>query len=152
MKLGAPLSLVLALSVSGLALAQKGGMKEMEQKGPDMQHCMEMKGMDMKNMDMQKCREMMNAQDMKGMDMGKPAQGKATKVVTHQATAVVKSVDPAKGTVTLAHRPVETLNWPAMTMAFKVKNKTLLDKLAMNKDVMVEFVQQGADYVITSVK
>lgn len=144
------LPFILALSTSSLAIAQSGGMQGMDMKNMDMKHCQEMKGM--QGMDMQKCQEMMNDKDMKGMDMGKPAQGKAAKATTHQATAVVKSVDPAKGTVTLAHGPVKTLNWPAMTMGFKVKDKTLFDKLEMNKDVAVEFVQQGSDYVITSVK
>lgn len=155
MKRVATLSLVLALSASGLAFAQSGGMKDMEKKDSDMQHCMDMKGMkgmDMQNMDMQKCNEMMSSKDMKGMDMGSSGQGKSQKAMTHRATAVVKDVDPAKGTVTLAHGPVKTLNWPAMTMKFAVRDKTLLDKLAMNKDVVVDFVQQGSDYVITSVK
>lgn len=155
MKASATLSLIVALSVSGLASAQPGGMKDMGKNGSAMQHCMDMQGMqgtDMKNMDMQKCQEMMNMQDMKGMDMGKPAQGKSSTAMPHQASAVVKAVDPAKGTVTLAHGPVKSLNWPAMTMSFVVKDKTLFDKLASGKDVVVDFVQQGSDYVITSVK
>jgi Cu(I)/Ag(I) efflux system protein CusF len=94
----------------------------------------DMKGMDMKDMH-------------KGMDMGKkPAAG------SHQATGVVKKVDPKAGTVTLAHEPVKSLKWSAMTMDFQVKDKSLLDKLAVNKKVEFEFVQQGKDYVITSVK
>jgi len=98
----------------------------------------DMKGMDMKGM------------DMKGMDMGKkPAAGAQT---AHKATGVVKKVDPKAGTVTLAHDPVKSLNWPAMTMGFTVKDKMLLDKLAVDKKVEFEFVQQGKDYVITAVK
>jgi len=71
---------------------------------------------------------------------------------THQATGVVKSVDAAKGAVMLAHDPVKSLNWPAMTMPFTVKDKALLDKLEPGKKVVFEFVQQGKNYVITSVK
>ncbi len=149
MKLIKTFPLVLTLSVSGHVFAQSAGMKDMEKKGPDMGHCMDMQGM--KGMDMQKCNEMMNNKDMVGTNMGGAAQGKAQKATTHRATALVKDVDPATGTVTLAHGPVKTLNWPPMTMRFKVKDKTLFDKLAMNKDVVVEFVQQGNDYVITSV-
>ncbi|RZI40032.1 copper-binding protein [Herbaspirillum sp. HC18] len=147
MKFTTPLLFVLALSAASLAIAQSDGMQGMDMKNMDMKHCQ-----DMADMDMQKCQEMMKDQDMKGMEMGKPAQGKAAKTTTHQATAMVKAVEPAKGMVTLAHGPVKTLNWPAMTMDFKVKDKRLFDKLAMNKDVVVEFVQQGSDYVITSVK
>ena len=88
--------------------------------------------------------------DMKGMDMGKkPAAGTQA---AHKATGVVKKVDPKAGTVTLAHDPVKSLNWPAMTMGFTVKDKALLDKLQADKKIEFEFVQQGKDYVITSVK
>ena len=84
---------------------------------------------------------------MKGMDSGEKTQGTA-----HTAVGVVKNVDPAKSTVTLAHEPVKSLNWPAMTMGFTVKDKALLDKLKADKKIEFEFVQQGKDYVITSVK
>jgi len=87
---------------------------------------------------------------MKGMDTGKkPVAGTPA---AHKATGVVKKVDPKTGTVTLAHDPVKSLNWSAMTMGFTVKDKMLLDKLAVGKKVEFEFVQQGKDYVITSVK
>jgi len=61
-------------------------------------------------------------------------------------------VDPAGGKVTIAHGPVQTLKWPAMTMAFGVKDKALLGKLSSGKKVEFEFVKQGSDYVITSAK
>jgi Cu(I)/Ag(I) efflux system protein CusF len=70
----------------------------------------------------------------------------------HPATGVVKSVDPAKNSVMLAHDPVKSLKWPAMTMGFTVKDKALLDKLQPGKKIEFEFVQQGRNYVITSVK
>lgn len=92
----------------------------------------------------------MKGMDMKGMDMGKkPAAGAQT---AHKVTAVVKKVDPKTGTVTLAHDPVKSLNWPAMTMGFTVKDKAMLGKLAVDKKVEVEFVQEGKDNIITSIK
>jgi len=88
--------------------------------------------------------------DMKGMDVGKkPAAGAQA---AHKATGVVKKVDPKTGTVTLAHDPVRSLNWPAMTMGFQFKDKVLLDKLQPGKKIEFEFMQQGKDYVITAVK
>jgi len=88
--------------------------------------------------------------DMKGMDMGKkPAAGAQT---AHKGTGVVKKVDSKAGTVTLAHDPVMSLNWPAMTMGFTVKDKALLDKVQPGKKIEFEFAQHGKDYVITSVK
>ena len=89
---------------------------------------------------------------MQGMDMkSAPAEKKAA-IKVHKATGVVKRVDIAKGTVTLAHGPVSDLNWPAMTMPFMVKDKAMFDKLALDKKVDFEFVQQGSDFVVTGVK
>jgi Cu(I)/Ag(I) efflux system protein CusF len=158
MKLIATLSLAALLSASGFASAQNDGMKgmdmnKMDSKSMDSGNCMDMKGMkgndmqgmDMKNMTPEKCNEM-----MKGMKDGKTGKGAAG--VTHQADGVVKSVDTAKGIVTLAHKPVKTLGWPAMSMGFAVKDKSMLDKLPVGKNVHVGFKKQGDDYVITSVK
>ena len=88
--------------------------------------------------------------DMKDMDMGKaPAASANTK---HVAAGVVKKVDAKAGVVTIAHGPVKTMNWPAMTMGFKVRDKMLIDRLADGKNVEIEFVQEGKDYVVTTVK
>jgi len=70
----------------------------------------------------------------------------------YKAAGVVKKLDAAKGTATIAHGPVKDLNWPAMTMAFKVKDKALLDKLAVDKKIDFTLAQEGKDYVITSVQ
>jgi len=88
--------------------------------------------------------------DMKGMDAAKPASAAAQ--TTHMATGVVKKVDAKAGLVTLAHDPVKTMNWPAMTMGFQVKDKMLLDKLSVGKKVDFEFVQGSKGYVVTAVK
>ena len=68
----------------------------------------------------------------------------------HKATGVVAKVENDK--VTIKHGPVPTINWPSMTMAFKVKDKALIGKLAKDKKVDFEFKQEGRDYVVTSVK
>lgn len=84
--------------------------------------------------------------DMKNMPMASDKAG------THKGTGIVKSVDPKKETVTLAHEPVESLKWPSMTMSFKTRDAKLLEGLTPGKKVQFEFVQQGKDHVITSVK
>ena len=88
--------------------------------------------------------------DMKGMDAAKPQAAGAQ--ITHTATGVVKKVDPKAGLVTLAHEPVKSLNWPAMTMCFQVKDKMLFDKLGVGKKVEFEFSQAGKGYVLTAVR
>lgn len=94
--------------------------------------------------------DMGNTKDM-GMDT--PMQpASAAKAMTHKASGVVKQVDTKAGTVTLAHGPIKSLNWPAMTMGFKVKDKKLFDKLGVGTKVDVRLEQQGKDYVVTDVR
>ena len=90
-------------------------------------------------------------QDMKGMDVGAKAAA-AAPARTHHAVGVVKSVDAKSGTVMLSHEAIASLNWPAMTMGFDVQDRTLLDKLAVNRKVEVDFRQDGSRYVITAVR
>jgi len=98
----------------------------------------------------------MGGMDMEGMDMGKDKKGpsgdKKSQAQTHKGSGTVTKVDQVNGKVTIAHGPVQSLKWPAMTMAYDVKDKALLDKLPSGKKVEFEFVQQGSDYVITSAK
>jgi Cu/Ag efflux protein CusF len=143
---------MLALAVSGLGVAQA----QPSQTGMNTKSCqdmmkvmnmegMNMKGMDMKNMDAKSCQDMMKGMNTQQANKG----GKATH---HEAIGTVKSADPAAGTVTIAHGPVKSLNWPAMTMGFAVKDKALFDKLSVGKKVDVEIVQQDGKYVIAAVK
>lgn len=96
-----------------------------------------MKGMDMKD------------GGMKGMDMKKD-QAAAGQV--HKATGKVTKVDAAKQSVTIAHGPVSSINWPSMTMAFKVKDKAMLEKVKSGDQVEFSFVQSGKEYTITEIK
>ena len=143
MKFTTTLLIAITLAASSFAYAQTDGMKGMDMKGMDSKNCMDM--MDKKDMDSKKCADMMKNMDPK-------TKGKAAKKATHEAVAVVKSVDAANGKVTLSHEPIKSLNWPAMTMAFAVKDKTLLEKLTVGNKVDVEFKKQDSDYVITKVK
>ena len=86
------------------------------------------------------------------MQMGKNGKGESAKTGIHHATGVVKAMDAGQGTVTLAHGPVATLHWPAITMTFKVRDKSLLNKLESDRKVDVDFMQENSDYIITSVK
>lgn len=94
--------------------------------------------------------------DMPAMQHAETKIAQSTKTTpqapTHQAIAIVKAVNPAKGSVTLAHEAIKSLDWPAMTMGFTVKNSKLFDQLTVGSKVTVEIAKQGAAYVITSVK
>lgn len=71
---------------------------------------------------------------------------------THKGVGVVKSLDAQKGTVMLAHEPIASLRWPAMTMRFIAKDRKMLDKLTPGRKVEFEFVQQDKDYILTRLK
>lgn len=88
--------------------------------------------------------------DMKGMDMTKkPAASAQT---AHEASGTIKKIDAKAGSVVISHGPVSSLNWPPMTMSFKVKDKDLLGKLVVDKKVDFGFVKEGDDYVVTTMK
>lgn len=88
--------------------------------------------------------------DMKGMDM--PAKPASSAQTTNQANGTIKKVNPTTGYVMISHGPVNSLGWPPMTMSFKVKDKGLLGKLAVDQKVDFSFVKDGDDYVVTSAK
>lgn len=125
MKQSIALSLVLSLyvAVPAVSHAQSGDMK----------------GMDMKDMH--------KGMDMKGMDIGKKSEGQV-----HKATGKVTKVDSSNGTVTIDHEPVPSMKWPSMSMAFKVKDKAMLDKVKQGAKVDFSFTQSGKDYIITEIR
>ena len=98
-----------------------------------------MKGMDMKD------DKGMKGMDMKGMDMKKDGK-------VHKAAGKVTKIDKEKGSVTIAHGPVASMNWPSMTMSFKAKEKAMLDKVKPGDQVEFSFVQSGKDHTITEIK
>ena len=99
------------------------------------------------------------AQDMKGMDMKdmhKDMPGmrheSSAQATVHEASGTVTKVDREKSRITIKHGAVATLDWPAMTMTFAVKERKLMEKLQQGKEVQFQFAQQGKDYVITGVQ
>ena len=78
--------------------------------------------------------------------------GESKQSQVHKASGTVTTVEPEKASVTISHGPVQSMNWPSMVMAFKVKDKTVLDNLKQGEKVEFSFVQSGRDYTITQVK
>ena len=90
----------------------------------------------------------MKGMDMKGMDMSGSDPARAA----HTTRGVVKRLDPVAAKVALAHQPVASLNWPSMTMSFGVRDRALLNGLAEGEEVEVDFVREGKEWIIISVK
>ncbi len=71
----------------------------------------------------------------------------------HSGVGIVKSIDAASGKVMLAHEPIASLGWPAMTMAMRVADAAALRKLSPGQRIEFELVQQaGAGYVIARIR
>lgn len=67
-----------------------------------------------------------------------------------QGQGVVKSIDARGGRITLTHNPVPEIGWPAMTMAFPVKDSSLLRGRKAGERVAFAFQkpQQGETPII----
>ena len=59
-----------------------------------------------------------------------------------EGTGVIKKIDAKTGSVTIAHDPIKALNWPAMTMPFKVADKALLAKVKVGAKVRFDLSGQ----------
>jgi Cu/Ag efflux protein CusF len=59
-----------------------------------------------------------------------------------EGTGVVKKIDAKAGSVTIAHDPIKALNWPAMTMPFKVSDKAMLSQLKTGAKVRFDLKGQ----------
>jgi Cu(I)/Ag(I) efflux system protein CusF len=80
------------------------------------------------------------------------SRGTAQGMQAHEATGKVTKVDRSAGRVTIAHGPVASLKWPAMTMPFEVKDKALLDKAKEGQTIQFSFVESGRKYIVTAIK
>jgi Cu(I)/Ag(I) efflux system membrane fusion protein len=73
--------------------------------------------------------------------------------VSHHGEGTVDSLDPKTNAVSIAHGPVPTLKWPAMTMEFKLANASLAAGLKIGSRVSFDFVERApGEYVITKVE
>jgi Cu(I)/Ag(I) efflux system protein CusF len=68
-----------------------------------------------------------------------------------EAIGVVDKIDEVEGVITISHEAIKSLDWPAMTMNFSVKDKRLLSKLGKGKKINFMFIHQAGKYVITDV-
>lgn len=72
---------------------------------------------------------------------GSPAAAPAG--TTGRGTGTVTAIDAAAGTVTISHGPIPEVGWPAMTMAFKANQPTLLNSIAVGDRVRFDIQLDG---------
>lgn len=141
--------LVLALAATPLAAhePEKSSSAKAEMDMSEKCAPMHAKMKDMTPEQMKAHMEMMRKDErmsMDGCDMGKGAAQD-----THAAVGTVTAIDAAAGKVTVAHEPVKSLKWPAMTMGFEVKDKEVLRTLEVGNKVRFSFIQIDGGYLIT---
>ena len=82
-----------------------------------------------------------------------PMPAAKSPAVGHRAEGTIKTLDAKSGTLSIAHGPVESLKWPAMTMDFKSANDALLSGLKPGATIAFEFVERSpGEWVITKVE
>ncbi|HWQ94712.1 MAG TPA: copper-binding protein [Gammaproteobacteria bacterium] len=101
---------------------------------------------DMHNMPAMKDQPMGEMKDHNMSGMGDQMQN------THRGQGTVKGIDAKTGKVNLSHGPITSLNWPAMTMGFPVKDAALLEGIQAGMKVDFELEKSGGGYRIVSIK
>lgn len=71
---------------------------------------------------------------------------------TAMVDAEVRNVDAATGKLTLRHGEIKTLNMPAMTMAYPVQNRALLDKLQPGEKVRFAAEKLNGQITVTAIE
>jgi Cu(I)/Ag(I) efflux system membrane fusion protein len=72
---------------------------------------------------------------------------------SHRGEGIIEAIDVANTTVTLAHRPIASLAWPAMVMDFKVLNPALLRTLKPGQEIAFEITEASpGEYIIVRIQ
>lgn len=70
---------------------------------------------------------------------------------THRGQGTVNGIDAKTGKVSLSHGPIESLNWPAMTMGFPVKDAAMLEGIQPGMKVDFELEKTESGYRIVKI-
>jgi Cu(I)/Ag(I) efflux system protein CusF len=80
-------------------------------------------------------------------DSHHPAGSSAASVKAAVSEGTVKKIDKAAGKITIKHGPLANLNMPPMTMAFRVSDPAMLDKVKAGEKV--SFTAENVGDVLT---
>ncbi|MEE3660458.1 copper-binding protein [Brenneria sp. g21c3] len=74
-----------------------------------------------------------------------------TAAKVYQASGIIKQWDTRS--VTISHTPIADLQWPAMTMAFRLPDASdePLKPLPVNTPVAFSFIQSDSGYTLTNI-
>ncbi len=64
----------------------------------------------------------------------------------------VRKIDREAGKLTIKHADIKSLDMPAMTMVFQVRDKAMLDKLQVGARIQFQVINEGGKFVVTELK
>jgi Cu(I)/Ag(I) efflux system protein CusF len=64
----------------------------------------------------------------------------------------IRKVDKSAGKVTIRHEDIQSLNMPAMTMAFTIANKEKLEGLKVGDKIQFKAVQEQGKLIVTDIQ
>lgn len=87
----------------------------------------------------------------------KPAEPAASNATAHEGHANAYSgkgriTEMTAGELTLSHEAIPALQWPAMTMGFKLGQSELGAGLKVGQSIQFSFTKRGNDYVIVAIQ
>lgn len=65
------------------------------------------------------------------------------------ASGEVRKVDKAAAKITIRHGPIASMDMPAMTMVFQVKDKAMLEQVKPGDKIRFDAEKAGGAYVVT---
>ena len=79
------------------------------------------------------------------------AVGTAASTASDMTDAEVRKIDREAGKVTLKHADIKSLDMPAMTMVFVVKDKAMLDKLKAGDKIKFKAINDAGKFTVTEI-
>ncbi|MBN8488582.1 MAG: copper-binding protein [Burkholderiales bacterium] len=64
----------------------------------------------------------------------------------------VRKIDREAGKLTIKHADIKSLDMPAMTMVFQVRDKSMLEKLQVGTRIQFQVVSEAGKFVVTELK
>ena len=81
--------------------------------------------------------------------MREVAQGEELSGEVHTGSGDITEIEGDR--VTISHGPVESIDWPAMTMTFQAQSSGMLEGLNIGDPVEFQFQQAGENFVLSSI-
>ena len=85
-------------------------------------------------------------------DSHHPAGSSAASVKAAASEGTVKKVDKAAGKITIKHGPLANLGMPPMTMAFRVSDPAMLEKVKAGEKIRFTADQVGDALTVTTLE